>query len=143
MVRREARKYGLSKEQIEMIKPDNDGLQANDDSENLVTVLLYFWKDEKTDTVHFTKSTEHVFLINDTDLGYKLYPISCFGWDPIKNSYLYNSPMTANIENQVFINKSLNIFWLSAVNKNSFYVIFSTFFYFFTNNFMRKIVPFC
>ena len=109
MVRREARKYGLSKEQIEMIKPDNDGLQANDDSENLVTVLLYFWKDEKTDTVHFTKSTEHVFLINDTDLGYKLYPISCFGWDPIKNSYLYNSPMTANIENQVFINKSFAI----------------------------------
>lgn len=109
MVKREAKRYGLSKEEIDMIKPDNEGLLVNDDSENLVTVLLYFWKDEKTDTIHFTKSTQNVFLIKDTDLGYNLYPISCFGWDPIKNSYLYNSPMTSNIENQVFINKSFAI----------------------------------
>ena len=109
MVKREAKKYGLSEEEIELIKPDNDGLHANDDSDNLVTVLLYFWKDEETETVHFTKSTEKVFLIEDTDLGYELYPLSCFGWDPKKNSYLYISPMTANIENQVFINKSFAI----------------------------------
>lgn len=109
IVKSEAKKYGVKKEDLDLIKPDNDGNLANDDSDNLVTVLLYFWRDDKTETIHFIKCTEKVILKEDTDLGYKLYPISCFGWDPKKNSYLYNSPMTSNIQNQVFINKCFAI----------------------------------
>lgn len=104
MVKKEAKKLKVSEEDIENIMPDNDSSQANDDSDNLVTVLIMYWKDENEE-VHFTKSTEHVFLKEDTNLGYKRYPIACFGWDVKKNSYLYNSPMTAVIQNQVFINK--------------------------------------
>ena len=104
MVKKEAKKLGLKEEDIDSITTDNDNLQANDDSDNLVTVLIQYWKDEKNE-VHFSKSTHHVYLIEDTDLGYKRYPLACFGWDIKKNSYLYNSPMTSVITNQVFINK--------------------------------------
>lgn len=127
-VRLEAEELGLSEEIINEIKADNDSNQANDDSNTLCTVLLKFFKQtqeveeiEKTydelgnvientvkktvKTVSFTKTTHHVTLIEPTDLGYTRYPLACFGWDPIKNSYLYNSPMTAVIPNQIFINK--------------------------------------
>lgn len=131
-VKYEAKKLGISKDDIELIQPDNDYSFANDDSDNLVTVLLKFYRDthkekkmvteideigqetiveveEEVETIWFTKTTPQVVLIQPTDLGYKRYPISCFGWDVIKNSYLYTSPMTSNISNQIFINKCLAI----------------------------------
>lgn len=106
-VRDEAKKLGVPKDEYESISPDNDGLQANDDSTNLVTVLIKYFK--KDDTVWFTKTTKDVVLIEPTDLGYRRYPLACFGWDPMKNSYCYNSPMTSVIPNQIFINKTYAI----------------------------------
>jgi len=106
-VKEEAKKLGVPKDEYESIAPDNDGLQANDDSTNLVTVLIKYFK--KDDTVWFTKTTKDVVLIEPTDLGYKRYPLACFGWDPMKNSYCYNSPMTSVIPNQIFINKTYAI----------------------------------
>lgn len=122
-VKLEAKNLGVSQEDIDSISPDNDTEQANDDSNRLVTVLLRFEKREhvinsmvvqngmpievskKVKTVFFTKSTRNVMLKDETDLGYQRYPIACFGWDGIKNSYLYNSPITYVIPNQIFINK--------------------------------------
>lgn len=132
IVRQEARELGLDEETISQIKPDSDTNQFNeDDASNLVTVLLRFEKvtkeieeevvigegeaiitqtiKRKVRSIHFTKTTQNVVIIDDTDLGYTRYPVSCFGWDPIKNSYLYNSPITAVIPNQIFINKSYAI----------------------------------
>lgn len=132
IVRQEARELGLDEDTISQIKPDSDTNQFNeDDASNLVTVLLRFEKvtkeieeevvigegdaiiaqtvKRKVRSIHFTKTTQNVVLIDDTDLGYTRYPVSCFGWDPIKNSYLYNSPITAVIPNQIFINKSYAI----------------------------------
>ncbi|MBQ0035528.1 MAG: hypothetical protein KBT35_01275 [Firmicutes bacterium] len=129
----EARQYGVSEDEIEQIVPENDSLQANDDSDDLVTVILKFYrntteeietikeidkytgqeyeikKKKVRDTIWFTKTTQYVTLIGPTDLGYKRYPISCFGWDEVKNSYLYTSPMTSVIPNQIFINKVFSI----------------------------------
>lgn len=133
-VRQEAMELGMSKEDAKTIMPDNEGLHVNEDiATNLVTVLIRFYK-KKTEvieevedidpitgekimipekrtkeTVWFTKSTETMFIKEPTDLGYKRYPLACFGWDIIKNSYMYNSPMTSVISNQVFINKCFAI----------------------------------
>lgn len=123
-VRQEAKQLGLDEDAIRSINSDNDTNQHWDDSDDLVTVLIRYYKkkhvidvetadeegniikNKKTvETVFFTKSTQNVMLIEETDLGYNRYPIVCFGWDPIKNSYLYNSPLTAVIPNQIFINK--------------------------------------
>ena len=56
-------------------------------------------------TVHFIKCTKNVMIKEDVDLGYTRYPISRFGWDNRKSSYLFDTPMTWNIVNQVFVNK--------------------------------------
>lgn len=131
-VKKEAKELGVSKDDIDNIMPDNEGTQVNDDSTNLCTVLLKFYKKKKKiknvkvetdlegneieiveekeiETVWFTKCTQKVCLIKPVDLEYRRYPISCFGWDLKKNSYLYNSPMTAVIPNQIFINKCFAI----------------------------------
>ena len=102
-VKEEARTLGVSEDNIKQIAPDNDTNQPNDDSDELCTVLIKYYK--KNGEVWFTKTTQNVVLKKSELLGYKRYPISCFGWDPVKNSYLYNSPLTAVIPNQVFINK--------------------------------------
>jgi len=129
-VKQEAKDHGLTQEQINSIQPDNEGLQPNEDeAQNLVTVLIKYFKkkskvieikvemdpitgqpieipvEKEIVTVWFTKTTRELTLIEPTDLGYKRYPLACFGWDIIKNSYCYNSPMTAVIPNQIFINK--------------------------------------
>lgn len=129
-VKQEAKDHGLTQEQINSIQPDNEGLQPNEDeAQNLVTVLIKYFKkkskvieikvemdpitgqpieipvEKEIVTVWFTKTTRELALIEPTDLGYKRYPLACFGWDIIKNSYCYNSPMTAVIPNQIFINK--------------------------------------
>ena len=56
-------------------------------------------------TVHAIKCTKDVVIKEETDLGYTRYPISRFGWDNRSNSFLYDTPMTWNIVNQVFVNK--------------------------------------
>ena len=129
-VRQEAIELGMSKEDAKMIQPDNMGLHVNEDiATNLVTVLLKFYK-KKTEyeeetldpstgmkikvkkyktTVWFTKTTRECVIKEPTDLGYRRYPLACFGWDMIKNSYVYNSPMTSVIQNQIFVNKCFAI----------------------------------
>lgn len=112
-VRIEAEEHGVSNEDIQDIRPDDDSNQYNDDSNDLCTVLIKYYKLKNKETgkkeVWFTKTTQKVTIIEETNLGYSRYPISCFGWDPVKNSYLYNSPLTAVIPNQVFINKCFAI----------------------------------
>lgn len=132
-VKDEAKQLGLNKDQVDSIQADSDYNQPNeDDADNLVTVLMMFKRirkkvtdtivevdemgneiiienEKEVNTVHFWKSTQNVMLIEDVDLGYKRYPISRFGWEEIKNSYLFTSPMTEVIPNQIFINKCFAI----------------------------------
>lgn len=97
-----------------MIEPDNDQTQANDDSSELVTILIKFYKNPTTKTIWVTKTTKNMTLIKPMDLGYKRYPIACFGWEEMKNSYWYISPMSAVIENQIAINKMYSMFQLGS-----------------------------
>lgn len=133
-VKDEAETLGVKQDDIDSIKPDNDSNQYEEnDSDNLVTVLLKFYKKKVKTTitksqtqmdndgneyvvqveeermvnhVHFTKTTHDVTLIEEVDLGYERYPLACFGWEQIKNSYLYESPLTSVIPNQIFVNKT-------------------------------------
>lgn len=110
-VREEAIENGMSKDEANSIQPDNDGLQANDDSTDLVTVLIKFFKKKEDGkrTVRFVKVTKDHTIKEETDLGYSRYPISYFPWETRKNSYLGVSPMTSVIQDQIFINKTFAI----------------------------------
>ena len=127
-VKEEAEEMGVKN--IDDIKADSDEENIDDDtSDKLVTVLIKFYKkktkiqvprvivnelgepqeiieEKEVKTVHFVKCTKDVVIIPETDLGYTRYPISRFGWDHREDSFLYDTPMTWNIVNQVFINKS-------------------------------------
>lgn len=127
-VQQEAKELGLGEDKIEEIKAEQDSNYDEDYDNKLCTVLIKFYrkkhtdvieksivdengnivveKEEKTkETIFFTKCTKNVCLIPETNLGYTRYPISRFGWDNRKNSYLFDSPITSNIVNQVFVNK--------------------------------------
>lgn len=122
-------KTNKKSEEDTVLDVDNDNLQVNDDSDNLVTVLIKFWKEKKeveaeqsmpsdngairnikykktVDSVWFTKVTEKMVIKEPTELGYRRYPIAHMPWHYRKNSYQGISPMTNSIENQVFINKA-------------------------------------
>lgn len=127
-VKEEALDMGVPKHLVDEIKADADENYDKDTGDKLVTVLLKFYKkkhviteekhvidafgidnvileEKEVKTVHFIKCTKDVLIKEETDLGYTRYPISRFGWDNRRDSFLYDTPMTWNIVNQVFINK--------------------------------------
>ncbi|WP_101908868.1 hypothetical protein [Marasmitruncus massiliensis] len=103
-VKEEAQANGISRDQIDLITEDNDPNGINTENETgKVTLYLKFWKERGT--VSYTKTTQNVIIKNKTDLGYRLYPISYFSWDRVKNSFHGQSCITSLIDNQIFINK--------------------------------------
>lgn len=110
-VKREAKANGLSKDRIECIMPDMEThYQAGDSAktemrdQQRVTVLLMLWKDPKTGTVHYSKSTRDLVIVKDTDLGLKRYPIAMMTWEPSKNYFFGVPDAKSLIPNQDYIN---------------------------------------
>ena len=103
-VKEEAKANGVSKDNIEQILADDDPNGINRENETgKVTVLIKFWKQDNT--VWWTKATQNVVIKKPVNTGYKLYPITYFSWDKIKNCYHGQSCITGLIPNQIFINK--------------------------------------
>ena len=102
-VQDEAQKNGVDPETI---RPDSESKYYNEEKDansNLVTVLIKLWKENGT--VRFLKTTQEVVLKEETDTGYKLYPVAYMSWDKIRNSYHGQAAITGLIPNQIFINK--------------------------------------
>ncbi len=109
-----AKQNGLSDEEIDQIRPDTENFtdENQDYDDELITVFTRFWKENGT--VWFAKSTKDVLLKEDTDTGYKLYPIAWMQWERVKNSYHGQSPITGLIDNQIFVNKLMAMSMLHA-----------------------------
>lgn len=104
-VRYLAEQNGFSDEEIEQIRPDTELFmdENKDYDDELVTVFTRFWK--KNGTVWFAKCTKDVMLKEETDTGYRLYPLAWIQWEKVKNSYHGQSPITGLIDNQIYVNK--------------------------------------
>lgn len=126
-VQEEAKSHGC--QNWEDIKGDSDDNYDEDRGQRLCTVLIKYYKkkykvlhkrisfdvetqqpieiieQKEEETIFFTKVTKDAVIIPETDLGYSRYPLARFGWDSRKDSFLFDTPMTWNIENQVYINK--------------------------------------
>lgn len=108
-VREEAETFGFK--ELELISPDKDtkemagdmGKIEIEDSEMCI-VLLKMWKDKKTGTVHYSKSTQSCEYVKDVDLKIKRYPIAMFTWENKKNCFFGLSDVTGLIPNQDYIN---------------------------------------
>lgn len=104
--RAEAIQYGMSESEAESsIIPDSDTNMLNEEHtlDNLVSVLVKFWK--KNGTVHSCVVTNNTTIRAAWDTGLKLYPIAFMNWDEVKNSYHGQAAVTGLIPNQIFINK--------------------------------------
>ena len=104
-VKDEAEENGLP---TDIIQADDETLYMNTnfDSDNrYVTVLLKLWKEKGT--VHLKKVTKNAVIKQEVDTELKKYPLCYMSWEPIKNSYHGVSAITAQIPNQIYVNKML------------------------------------
>jgi hypothetical protein len=104
-VRDEARENGMSENDVQSIKSDNDEHQMEQDSpSDLVTVLIKLWKEGGT--VHCMKVVNDMVLRKEWDTGYKLYPIAWTSWEIVKSSYHGQAMLTGLLPNQIAMNKA-------------------------------------
>ena len=115
-VRLEAKKAGVK--DWENIMPDN-ALDYSVYNENLqsdlTTVIVKLWRDTDSGTIHYSRSTQSVLLKDDTDLGYKRYPVAVFSWEKVKNCYHGQAAITDGvIQNQIFVNTMWALFMIQT-----------------------------
>ena len=110
-MREEAKYFGFK--ELEMITPDTDTKElAGDNSKieikdsDMCIVLLRMWRDKRTDTIHYSKSTRSCEYVKDVDLKIRRYPLAMFTWENKKNSFFGLSDVTGLIPNQDYINTS-------------------------------------
>ena len=121
-VREEALSNGVKKELTDMIVSDDDTMHTagaigkiEQEDSNMCTVLLKLWKDNKTNTIHFTKSSRDIVICDDKDTGCELYPIAMLNWESRKNCFHGASDVTGLIPNQLYINKIAAMVMLSTM----------------------------
>ena len=111
-LKREARDFGASEDEVSKILPDNEiteqsgdmsRFELEGDDEAKTTYIIKFWRENGK--VVFEKSTrECVIRRGRTDC--RLYPVAYLNWTPVKNSFHGASPITSLIPNQKFINRA-------------------------------------
>lgn len=130
-----AKNEGLSKEEIELIRPDNETTDEGYDTAKLemqegtkITVLTRYFK--KNGQVYFSKSVKGVDIIKDRRLGVEinneetgekevdraltLYPIVIFNWNLRKKCIFGSGETESLIPNQKAINFNIGMMLLSV-----------------------------
>lgn len=109
-VRKIAEAEGIKDTKIKNILGDKDtfeetGEEAKIEKDDMCTVVTKMWKEKGT--VHFSRSTKYVDLIEDQDTGLHLYPISHFVWKEKKGWSRGEGEVRYLIPNQLELNKTL------------------------------------
>lgn len=104
-----AQRKGLSGDKLEMIIGDNDtfeqaGEAAKREVDNAVTIVYKMYRDGEN--VHYSVSTRWVDILEDVDLGIKLYPIAHMNWEDKKGSARGEGEVRHLIPNQIEVNKT-------------------------------------
>lgn len=107
-----ARAEGISEEKILCITGDKDtseqpGEDAKYEKDDMVTLIIKMWKDSRTGTVWFAKSTKYLDIIKPSDTGLHLYPVAHFVWKEKKGSARGEGEVRTLIPNQLELNKTL------------------------------------
>lgn len=126
-IREEAKKNGLSKEEIEKIVADKDidkinGNKPEIENDIKVNVVTKMWK--KDGVVHIARATKNVVYQKETALSTNdgkvtLYPIAKYSWKLRKNCARGAGDIWDKIPNQIEINKGVYRF-CQAVKCNAF-----------------------
>jgi hypothetical protein len=113
-VRRMAKKNGQNPEDVH---PDDEEYQNDMDSlsDDLVTVLVYLWRDDDTGRIWSYKATRNVELERARDTELKLYPITWMCWDYIQDCYHGQALISQLLPNQMFVNKLFAMVMISLM----------------------------
>ena len=114
-VRRMAKKNGQNPEDVH---PDDEEYQNDMDSlsDDLVTVLVYLWRDDDTGRIWSYKATRNVELERARDTELKLYPITWMCWDYIQDCYHGQALISQLLPNQMFVNKLFAMVMISLMS---------------------------
>ena len=106
-VKKLAEKNGVKKEDIETIQPDEAEYTSQMDqlTDDRVTLLLYFYKNDDTGTVWSMKCTRNLVIEKEKDTQLKLYPLTWMNWDYVQDCYHGQALISQLLPNQIFVNK--------------------------------------
>ena len=106
-VKKLAEKNGVKKEDIESIQPDETEYTSQMDqlTDDRVTLLLYFYKNDDTGTVWSMKCTRNLVIEKEKDTQLKLYPLTWMNWDYVQDCYHGQALISQLLPNQIFVNK--------------------------------------
>ena len=104
-----AKARGVSQEDLIAIVGDNETFDQSGDAskeevDNMVTIVYKLYK--KDDTVHFAIATRYVDIVEDTDMGIKLYPVAHFNWEEKEGSARGEGEVRYLIPNQIEVNRT-------------------------------------
>lgn len=120
-VKYRAEEHGVSEADIDMIRADSDGARNAPSrmTDGRVTVLLRLWKNRETGTVWACECVKGVMIRKPWDLKIRLYPLTWFNWESIKDCYHGQAMMTGMIDNQKAINKLVAMI-LTSIAQSAF-----------------------
>ena len=100
--------HGVSEFETRMIVGDNytfenSGDASKEEVDDMVTIVYKMYKQKGT--VHFDIATRYVDIVNDADMGIKLYPIVHFNWEERKGSARGEGEVRHLIPNQIEVNR--------------------------------------
>ena len=106
-VKKLAERNGVKKEDIEAIQPDEAEYTSQMDqlTDDRVTLLLYFYKNDDTGTVWSMKCTRNLVIEKEKDTQLKLYPLTWMNWDYVQDCYHGQALISQLLPNQIFVNK--------------------------------------
>ena len=104
-----AREIGVPEDKLMYIVGDNDtfeeaGSDAKEEVDDMVTIVYKMYK--KKGTVHYSIATRWLDLVEETDLGIKLYPLAHFVWEEKKGSARGEGEVRYLIPNQIEVNRT-------------------------------------
>ena len=100
---------GMSKDKLDLIVGDNDtfdesGEAAKQEVDNMVTIVYKMYKENGT--VHYSVATRWATIVDDVDMGIKLYPIAHFNWEEKEGSARGEGEVRYLIPNQIEVNRT-------------------------------------
>ena len=104
-----AKAEGLGEDKLDYIIGDTDTFEESGEAaklelDNMVTVVYKMYK--KDGTVHFSIATRWIDIVEDMDLGIKLYPIAHFNWEEKEGSARGEGEVRYLIPNQIEVNRT-------------------------------------
>ena len=100
---------GISEEKTLLIIGDNETFEQSGDAskqevDDMVTIVYKMYKENGT--VHFSIASRLVTIVEDMDLGIKLYPIAHFNWEEREGSARGEGEVRYLIPNQIEVNRT-------------------------------------